>query len=174
MHWSDVDEDRERDTRELSDDRDAQPPGWRPGQDTVDAIERPQETEWVDTGFQRIPIDKIDTRDLEHVKAPEDFHKVSHDEMIEGFNKLDQVVDPAVENGADGDYFRKLDQSEGLDRENGYQRVYEAFYGDDAIRVVKDGDTYALENGAHRVTVAQETGRDTVPARVIEKRREAN
>lgn len=171
MPWREVDEGRERDTREETEVRDSPPPGWRPGPDTIEAIEGPQETEWVDVGFKRIPVDSLDARDLEHVQGPADFHKATHDEMVDGFAKLDKVVDPALDRGVDRDYFRELDQAQGLDYQHGYQRVYEAFYGDSSVRVEKDGDVCRVINGAHRLSVARELGRETVPARVLERRK---
>lgn len=171
MRWREVDEDQERDIREQREAHDYPPPGWRPGSDTIEAIEGPQENEWVDAGIKGIRVADVDARELEHVQDPSDFHKTRHDEMVDGFEKLDEVVDPALERGADSDYFRELDQRQGLDYEHGYQRVYEAFYGDSSVRVEKDGDVYRVINGAHRLSVARELGRETVPARVLERRR---
>lgn len=125
--------------------------------------------QWIDAGIQNVAVDKIDDSDT-YVNGPEDFNKVSHEEMMRGLRTLHSEVRPAVENGADKEYFRNLDQERGHDYPNGTQRIYESFYGHDAIRLDKIGDRYIVENGYHRIYVAKELGLDTVPARVIEKR----
>jgi len=125
-------------------------------------------SKWLDRGVQEVPVDQIDVSDST-VSGTEDFHKVSHDEMVRGFGKLVGTVRPAVTGGADGDYFSKLDDAGGLDYENGYRRVYDAFYGDSSIRLEKIGSRYNVINGYHRLAVARELGVRTVPARVIEQ-----
>jgi len=177
MSWrNDVREDDELDEgTEQQEPATTPPPGWRPSSDTVQAIQGEQDTkaesEWVDRGIQNVAVDKIDTSDMTHVNGPEDFKKVSHDEMAEGFQKLKTVVQPGIEKGAGGDDFYELDQQQGLDYANGYQRVYDAFYGGDAIKLEKDGEDYRVINGAHRLFVAKELGIQTVPARVKERQR---
>jgi hypothetical protein len=150
------------------------PPGWRPSAETVAAIasesDAPSDSEWVDRGIQDVPLDTIDISDSP-VEGEEDFRKVSHDDMVEGFSKLEKVVRPAVEQGADGDTFYQMDQVQGLDYEHGYQRIYDSFYGTDAIRLNRDGERTTVVNGYHRLQVARELGIKTVPARVIERRR---
>lgn len=128
------------------------------------------EADWVDTGIRDVPVGHIDTSDMDHVNGPEDFQKVSYEEMVDGFHKLDTVVRPAVEEGADGDYFYNMDRQQGLDYANGYQRVYDAFYGGTAIRLNKDGERYNVVNGYHRLYVADRLGVKSIPARVIERR----
>jgi hypothetical protein len=125
--------------------------------------------QWVDTGIQDVPVEKINASDT-YVNGPEDFHKVSHEKMVSGFRTLESEVRPAVEGGADKEYFRNLDRQRGLDYPNGTQRIYESFYGQDAIRLDKVGDRYLVENGYHRIFVAKELGLANIPARVIEKR----
>lgn len=125
--------------------------------------------QWVDVGIQNVPVDKIDDSDT-YVHGPEDFKKVSREDMVHGLETLQSEVRPAVENGADKEYFRSLDQARGFDYPSGTQRIYEAFYGQDAIRLDKIGDSYLVENGYHRIYTAKELGLDTIPARVIEKR----
>lgn len=166
---------KSRETPTASENIDKPPPGWRPPSDMIQTIQgqqdAPAESEWVDRGIQDVAVDKIDTSDMTHVNGPEDFKKVSYDEMAKGFQKLETVVQPGVEKGAGGDDFYKLDQQQGLDYANGYQRVYDAFYGGDAIKLEKDGEDYRVINGAHRLYVAKELGIQTVPARVKERQR---
>jgi hypothetical protein len=86
---------------------------------------------------------------------------------------LDQLegMKSAIESGEgrSSDYWADMDRKYGLDYENGYQRVYDAFYGQSAIRLTKDGTEYDIVNGRHRIAVAKEMGIDTLPARVIDR-----
>ena len=168
---------REFDESELEEleeslEQDEIPRGWRPSWETIEAIQGKKDTldegEWVDQGIQDVPVEQVDLSDSP-VKNPDDFRKVSHDEIAEGFRKLQEEVRPAVERGADGDYFSRIDEERGLDYEHGYRRIYDSFYGDSAIRLGKVGDNYDVTNGYHRLAVARELGLGTVPARVIEK-----
>jgi hypothetical protein len=168
---------RELDEKELEEQRERTgegeiPRGWRPSQETVEAIQSARdvsvEREWADQGIRDVPLAQVDLRDSP-VHDTSDFHKVSREEMVEGFRKLEEEVRPAVERGATGDYFSQLDKEQGLDYEHGYRRVYDAFYGDSCIRLEKVGDSYAVVNGYHRLAVARELGLKTVPAQVIEE-----
>jgi hypothetical protein len=75
-----------------------------------------------------------------------------------------------VEKGAGVDDFQNLDLQRGVNYAHGSQRVYEAFYGQEPIRLNKIGDRYEVVNGYHRLYVAKEMNLSTVPARVIEKK----
>jgi hypothetical protein len=117
-------------------------------------------------GTEDVSVGRIDISDT-YVHDMADFEKVSHDEMVEGFRKLEEVVRPAVRQGAGGDYFSQLDAERGLDYPHGFRRIYDAFYGNDAIRLERVGDTYQVMNGYHRLFVAKELRLESVPARVI-------
>lgn len=121
---------------------------------------------WVNTGIQIVDLDLIDLSDSP-VADTGDFHKVSAQEMQEGLRKLQDVVMPAVAQGADGDYFSQLDAAQGLDYAHGYRRIYDAFYGQDCIHLDKVGDRYQVVNGYHRLFLARQLGIKTLPARVI-------
>lgn len=123
---------------------------------------------WVEKGMQDVPVYKIDISDSP-VKGVDDFKKVPHSEMVRGFHTLETEVHPAVEKGARNDDFRAMDQRRGLEYPQGSQKIYESFYGQDAIRLEKMGDSYKVINGYHRLYVANELKIPTVPARVIEK-----
>jgi len=149
------------------------PPGWRPSPETIGAMtehqEPPDGSEWEDRGIQDVPLDQIDLTDS-HVRGAEDFTKVSHKDVVEAFRKLEAEVRPAVQHGGDADHFRQLDEARGVDYEHGCERVYDAFYGSDAIRLNKTDERYEVVNGYHRLAVAEEVGLDMVPAQVIERR----
>jgi hypothetical protein len=49
------------------------------------------------------------------------------------------------------------------------KKIYEAFYGDSHIRIVKDGNNYSISNGRHRVWLAKKMGIHSLPASVVEK-----
>lgn len=115
-----------------------------------------------------VSLEQVDLSDSP-VKGPGDFQKVSYEEMKEGLSKLEEVVRPAVKSGANGDYFSRLDAELGLDYPHGYRRIYDAFYGDRPIQLVKCGDAYRVgKEGYHRLYVAVEMGLKMVPARVVE------
>jgi hypothetical protein len=118
-------------------------------------------------GVVEMPIVEIDLSDS-RVRSAADFSKVSYDEVRAGYRKLDDVVKPALAGGADGDYFSALDAEAGLDYEHGYRRVYDAFYGDEAITVERRGSSFEVLNGMHRLFVATELGYTSVPVRINE------
>lgn len=173
--WRDSDEIELDEENEYGKAADEIPAGWRPNAGTIQSIqEQPDdrsESKWVDCGIQEVPVNQIDTSDMTHVNTPDDFNKVSYEEMKDGFHKLDTVVRPEVEKGTTGDTFYELDKKQNLDYANGYQRVYDAFYGGDAIQLEKDGDDYQVINGAHRLYVAEQLGVRSVPAHVRERQR---
>lgn len=139
--------------------------GMRAMQGEADA---PAPGDWVDRGIQDVPV--ADLPEPEGVEDAGDFEKVSPDEVKAGLMRL-QEMKPAIASGegASTDYWREFDRQRGLAYPDGYQKVYDSFYGHDAIRLDKDGDQYDIVNGRHRIFVARQMGMDTVPARVIEK-----
>jgi len=128
----------------------------------------PPPGDWVDRGIQDVPV--ADLPEPEGIDDASDFEKVSSEEMKVGLTRL-QEMKPAIDSGqgANTDFWREFDRQHGLAYPDGYQKVYESFYGQDAIRLNKDGDQYDIVNGRHRIFMAKQMGIDTVPARVIEK-----
>lgn len=87
--------------------------------------------------------------------------------MRKGLHRLDEVVLPAVHNGADAEHFARMDRERGLSYEHGYERVYDAFFRDDAIHLDERADgSFGVTNGYHRMTLARALGFTTLPARV--------
>ena len=127
-----------------------------------------EQSEWINRGIIEVPIKNVDLSDTA-VADSTDFHKVSRDQMIDGFEKLENEIRPAVKEGASADDFSDLDKKLGLDYEHGYRRVYDAFYGNEPVRLEKDGDKYSVVNGYHRLNVAKELGIESIPASVIER-----
>ena len=121
---------------------------------------------WQELGIVDVPLTQIDLGDS-HVHGPDDFKKVPVETMLSGLQKLESTVRPAVEKGAAGDYFCALDTQHGLDYQDGYRRVYDAFYGDEPIRLEKMNGRYQVVNGYHRLFAVQQLGLTTIPASVI-------
>ncbi|MDP9310388.1 MAG: hypothetical protein M3R24_05780 [Chloroflexota bacterium] len=125
-------------------------------------------TEWVDKGIKDVAL--ADLPQPEGVSNESDYQKVSKAEMRAGLERL-QEMRPTIEggDGASSDYWAQIDQQQELDYANGHQKIYDAFYGQDSIRLNKDGDDYNIINGRHRIALGKEMGIDTLPARVIER-----
>lgn len=118
------------------------------------------------TPLMSVPVSRIDLTDSS-VIGPSSYQKVAYDEMRRGMNQLDEVVLPAVRQGADGDYFTRLDESRSLDYEHGYRQVYDSFFGDSGILLdARPDGSYGVINGYHRIHLAQELNWLTIPARV--------
>ncbi len=122
--------------------------------------------DWQELGIVDVALTQIDLGDS-HVHGPDDFKKVPVDAMINGLQKLESTVRPAVEKGRDSDYFSDLDAQQGLDYQDGYRCVYDAFYGDEPIRLEQMNNRYQVVNGYHRLFAAQQLGLTTIPASVI-------
>jgi hypothetical protein len=119
-----------------------------------------------DTELVEVRLDRIDTGDSQ-VSGPGSFRKTDYATMRDGVQRLDEVILPAVKGGAGHDYFAAMDAQRGLSHERGYLRVYEAFFGDDSLRLdANPGGGYTVTNGYHRIYVARELGLQTLPARV--------
>ena len=80
-------------------------------------------------------------------------------------------MQPVIESGEgdNSDYWAAVDQKARLDYAHGDQRIYEAFYGQDAIRVTWDGSRYDIINGRHRIWLAKHAGLETLPVHLIER-----
>lgn len=124
---------------------------------------------WKDHGIVDVPV-----KDLpwpEDVTSPNDFdHHITWDDAKSATLQLPEIQ-KEVKAGKTRDDFSAEDQAAGKDDTNGKRRIYDLFYGSDPIRLSKDGDRYDIVNGHHRVFAAKELGLETIPARVIEKRK---
>jgi len=122
-------------------------------------------TEWTDMGIINVPLSEI--REPDEIDSSS-FRKVSETDMRRGLLLLQDIL-PEVEKGpgANRDYWAMKDSQMGLDYEHGYQRIYEAFYGTDGIRVEQVGESYSVTNGRHRIHLAKQLGISTLPMKVI-------
>jgi exonuclease VII small subunit len=126
---------------------------------------------WVDAGIQFVNV--ADLPDPDGISGGDDFRKTTEAEMRSGISKL-QEMRPLIESGvgASSDYWADYDKSRGLDFAGGYQRVYDAFYGIDCVKVNKDQNSYDIDNGRHRIWLAKRMGVEQLPVRIVERRSE--
>ena len=129
--------------------------------------------EWKDKGIRMVPVADLpdpaefDPSEPGAVFSEKDFHKTTKQEMEEEFIRL-EAMKPYIESGegANPDFWKRIDQKQGLDSQNGYHRVYEAFYGNSAIKVSRDGSEYEINNGHHRIWVAKRIGIEELPVQL--------
>ena len=123
---------------------------------------------WKEHGVVTVDLDKLP--DVEDIFGAEDFMKVSMKDMKAGLKRF-QEMGKVIESGQGNnkEYWAKKDRQRGLDYPNGYQRIYEAFYGREPIRITKNGNQYTIENGRHRVWMAKKMGIKSLPVSLVEK-----
>jgi hypothetical protein len=123
--------------------------------------------QWVERGVAMVDVAVLPMP--EDISNALDFQKIPVDEMKVGLKKLQEMM-PIIESGvgASNEYWTKRDNELGLDYPNGYLRIYEAFYGHDAIRVEKSGNNYDIVNGRHRVWLAKQIGIGRLPVSLVE------
>jgi hypothetical protein len=123
---------------------------------------------WKDQNIQMINVKDIPNPD--EIKNEDDFKKVSMADMKAGIQRW-QEMRSSIDSGAgnSSEYWSGIDRKRGLDYSSGYQRVYDAFYGQDALRVEKNGNNYDIINGRHRIWLAKQMGIDQLPVHLIEK-----
>lgn len=123
---------------------------------------------WLERGMQNVSVADLPMPD--GIQGPDDFMKVSMDEMRAGLLRLQEML-PTIQSGqgASSDFWAAYDREHGLDPSNGYKRVYDAFFGLDAIRLEKIGNTYSITNGRHRIWLAKHMGLDSLPVNLTER-----
>jgi len=116
----------------------------------------------IDLGINEIPIPK-------DIVGSQDFKKVPIEEMRAGLERLKEMM-PIIQSGvgAKKDYWVERDRQLGLDNFNGYVKIYDAFYGHDAIRVEKIDNKYDIINGRHRIWLAKQMGITNLPINLVE------
>lgn len=123
---------------------------------------------WVERGIHDVELRKLP--DPDGIEGEKDFKKVPMNDMEAGLRRFSEIKETLRKGkGRDKDYWVEIDRRKGLSYQEGYQRVYEAFFGRDPIRVTKDGEKYTIENGRHRVWLAKRMGIQNLPMSVVEK-----
>src|SRR5262249_51237930 len=98
------------------------------------------------------------------IKSTLDFQKVSYQQTVDGLHRLRDTVMPAVGEGHGREYFRDLDSKLGLSGDNGYSRLFDAYYTEgQGIKVDWSGNGWEVINGRHRLAAAIWEGFDEVP-----------
>jgi hypothetical protein len=117
---------------------------------------------------------------LDHIEAtnftgPDDFKKVSHEQMKRGFQMLEAQLLPTFEMfgaGVGRDWFRTQDLAKRVSYEDGKECVFDAFFGADPISLSRtDGNLSNIANGRHRIAVARELGWSSVPVIFTDQKR---
>jgi len=127
-------------------------------------------------GFAWVRLADIDLEGgLEAVEGPSDFKKVSHEQMLDGFEKLRRTVLPGMENVGrpSSSIFQSHDAASRASYDEGVQRVYDAFFGSQDFIYLERGreqDRFDIMNGRHRIMVARDLGWEAIPARVKDMR----
>ncbi|MBF0232903.1 MAG: hypothetical protein HQK65_07675 [Desulfamplus sp.] len=123
---------------------------------------------WDDKGI--IDVKLSDIPEVNDIVDKKSFIKISMEDMQIGLNRLQEMQKVFnIGDGKNSDYWREKDQTLGLNYSNGYQRVYEAFFGMEPIRVEKNGSAYEIVNGRHRIWLAKKMGLNSLPMSVVEK-----
>lgn len=117
-------------------------------------------------GFRWIAVAEVDSPRLDDAA----FHKVAPGEVERGYRELAGRIVPALaRTGPDEvrDELARLDAAEGRGGADGIEKVYDAFFGDDAIYLSRRaGDArWTVTNGQHRLEIARRLGITHVPAR---------
>jgi hypothetical protein len=129
-------------------------------------------------GFRWIPVEEIEIEEVPEIE----FRKVDYETMKKGFEKLlevlerlqDRLNNPFKPDQHDNSsYFWRLDRQAGRSYEEGLQRVYDAFFGTDHIRLsrFKGSPRWTIDNGRHRIQMARDLGWKFIPAKVVEVER---
>lgn len=124
-------------------------------------------SDWVERGIVDVPVAALP--EPEGVAGPQDFdHHLTWEDARQTTEQIPQLQQE-VNAGKTGDDYSAEDAAAGLDYADGRRRLYDLYYGGNAITVCKDGDQYDIIDGRHRVYAAKALGLETIPARLTEK-----
>jgi hypothetical protein len=117
-----------------------------------------------DIGIQQVELAQI--KDIpEHGTLS--FERTTKPEMINGFHKLALIEQQPEPERLQ--FCRQQDAEQQLADPESYEHVYGCFYGNDSggcIKLAQIPGGYQIDSGRHRLYVARELGRTSVPARV--------
>lgn len=161
---------REQQEKELQEDlekfRNRPKPPW------FEAQQNEQSPVAKDAGWSEWEMTNVPVADLpwpENVHGPEDFnHHITYEDAVQVTQRLEKMK-PLIDQGYAADDFSALDQNQGLDYVHGQRRIYDLYFGSQAIRVSKDENGYDIDHGHHRIFVAKEQRIDWLPVKLKEK-----
>jgi hypothetical protein len=140
--------------------------------DFIDLMSQP-----IPSGFQWLRLDELKLDEvLAEVKSAEDYRPhATYEDMQSGLQKLREKVLPAIAAqgyAADSFMFSQMDRQAGVKFEDGSQKIFEAFFGDDAIAVQLDPITgkYDVSNGRHRIRAAVDSGWLALPVKNVRRK----
>jgi hypothetical protein len=116
-------------------------------------------------GYEMIPINLIDQTE-NPIHGIQDFGKgYSVEDLDYAFDLFETQVLPDLASGADAASFSALDRTNGVYGKRSLADTFSGFLGSDAIKLeLRPNGTYAIINGRHRIYVASQYGRYSVPA----------
>ena len=119
-------------------------------------------------GFQWIQISEINPRDLIDGYNAQKMRTILSEGWIK---KMEEVVLPALhaDPTRNKQFFQRIDQSKGLNYPDGFQKIFERFFGDEHIVLSKIPGTgnYCVINGIHRIAAAKQSGWNAIPAKIL-------
>jgi hypothetical protein len=118
-------------------------------------------------GVGLVPLALIDTS-RDPVTGPTDFGKgYGPQDLAWAFTAFDEVVLPTLAASGGTDYFAARDAAENRMGTRSFTDTHSGFLGaEEAITLTLRADgRFDVANGRHRIWVAQQLGRDSVPAR---------
>ena len=101
--------------------------------------------------FQDVPLDLVEQPTF----APGEYQEADLADIQHSLGRLDEVR-AAAKDGT-------IDQL--ADNDPDARRIYDFFYGGEAIRLDWAGDHYEINGGKHRIALARELGLPNIPAR---------
>jgi hypothetical protein len=119
-------------------------------------------------GWAMVPLSSIDTSE-NPVRGPQDFGKgYTPQDLQWAINALHEVVLPAMAAGLGRDYFADRDTAEGRYGTRSYSDTYNGFFDrSQCIALSRDSTgRFTVDNGRHRIWVAQQMSEAWVIARV--------
>ncbi len=127
-----------------------------------------QTSAWTNRGIQFVRVEDLPA--INEISGPPDFNHATLPEVRSLIEKLQEML-PVIESGtgANSDYWSYYDAERGLAYQDGYKKVYESFFGNDCIKVNKDGDSYDIDSGRHRIWMAKQMHVEKLPMRVEER-----
>ena len=125
------------------------------------------------SGYCWVKLSDMDLFDaFRDVQTPDDFRAhATYDMLCGGLETLRNAVLPAIKErgySADSFYFTRLDETTGCNPENGARRVFESFFGDEAIALQRGvaGGPFTVINGRHRIKAARDGRWLAVPGKI--------